>query len=88
VKPGDWVLDVRANVGHYSHRLSDLVGPAGRIFAFEPVRETFELLTANVARFAHANVTLLNVTASDTARTVGMTAPVRSDDASPTTTWE
>lgn len=28
--PGDWALDIGANVGHYAMRMSELVGTAGR----------------------------------------------------------
>jgi len=75
VGPGDWVLDVGANVGHYSGRMSDLVGKTGRVIAFEPVPQTFELLSANMARFATRNVTLLNVAASDSTSVIGMSVP-------------
>jgi FkbM family methyltransferase len=73
--PGDWVLDIGANVGHYTKRMSELVGPTGRVIAFEPVPDTFALLTANARLFAHANVSLLNVAASDCAGAVGMRIP-------------
>jgi FkbM family methyltransferase len=75
VGAGDWVLDIGANVGHYACRLSELVGLNGRVFAFEPMPATFELLAANAARFQHPNVTLLNVAASDTSGIVGMQVP-------------
>jgi FkbM family methyltransferase len=75
VRPGDWVLDVGANVGHYSSRLSELVGPTGRVFAFEPVPQTFEILAANMACCPIRNTTLLNVAASDAMGTVGMNIP-------------
>lgn len=65
VQAGDWAIDVGANVGNYSARLSQLVGPTGRVFSFEPVAETFELLTANMARLPYRNVSLFNVAASD-----------------------
>ena len=64
VAAGDWVMDVGANVGHYTARLSRLVGPAGRVLAFEPVPETFELLAANMAVAGARNVTLFNAAAS------------------------
>ena len=72
---GDWAIDVGANIGHYTKRFSDLVGPKGRVVAFEPVPATFELLAANAARFAFANVTLLNLAASDATQTVAMSVP-------------
>jgi FkbM family methyltransferase len=73
--PGDWVIDVGANVGHYTAKLSGLVGPAGRVLALEPVPSTFELLTHNSRRFPHPNVTLLNVAATDVAAELNMQVP-------------
>jgi FkbM family methyltransferase len=75
VGTGDWVLDLGANVGHYTAKLSRLVGASGRVLAFEPIRETFELLSANVARLPAQNVTLFNVAASDTTRLATMSIP-------------
>lgn len=75
VGPGDWVIDVGANFGNYAARLSELVGPTGRVFAVEPVFTTFEILAANMARLPLRNVTLLNVAASDVAGLVGMDVP-------------
>jgi FkbM family methyltransferase len=79
LSPGDLVLDVGANVGHYAMRMSDLVGAAGRVVAFEPVPDTFALLSANARLFAHANVTLLNVAASDRTTIAGVDIPLFSD---------
>ncbi len=76
VESGDWVLDLGANVGNYTARLSQLVGPTGRVLAVEPVPETFELLVANLARFPLRNVTLLNVAVSDSTKLAGMTVPI------------
>ncbi len=76
LKPGDWAIDVGANVGHYTKKFSDLVGPSGRVIAFEPVPATFELLSANAARFSNANVTLLNLAASDATCLISMTLPL------------
>jgi FkbM family methyltransferase len=76
VSPGDWVVDVGANVGHYTVRLSELVGSQGRVAAFEPVPETFELLAANVALLPSKNVTLINAAASDRAYVSSMSIPV------------
>jgi FkbM family methyltransferase len=75
IVPGDWVVDIGANVGYYTKRLSELVGPQGRVIAFEPVPETFSLLAANVQLFAHPNVTLVNAAVSDRLDLVGMSMP-------------
>lgn len=75
VSDGDWVLDIGANIGHYTARLSELVGRSGRVVAFEPVPTTFELLAANMARLPLSNVTLLNIAASDSTGIVGMSIP-------------
>jgi FkbM family methyltransferase len=75
VGPGDWALDVGANVGNYAARLSELVQAEGRVLALEPVPETFELLAANVGRFPIGNVTLLNIAASDRFGIQGMRMP-------------
>jgi FkbM family methyltransferase len=65
VADGDWAIDVGANFGSYSARLSELVGPTGRVISLEPLPGTFELLVANMALLPHQNMTLLNVAASD-----------------------
>jgi FkbM family methyltransferase len=75
LRPGDWALDVGANVGHYTMRMAEIVGPAGRVVAFEPIPDTFALLTENVRHAAHANVSLLNCAASERTATVGMEIP-------------
>lgn len=75
VKPGDWVIDAGANIGHYSLKLSRLVGEQGRVFAFEPVQDTFEQLAANATRFPHKNLTLFNVAVSDSESVLGMELP-------------
>lgn len=75
VRPGDNAIDIGANVGAFTVRLSELVGPKGHVWSLEPVPQTFELLTANVARCRWQNVTRLNVAASAEARLITMTVP-------------
>ena len=75
IQEGDWVLDVGANIGHYSYKLSEIVGDSGRVLAFEPINETFSLLAANVALFPIKNVSLINTAASETSAVLGMSVP-------------
>lgn len=75
IEAGDWVIDVGANVGHYTKRFSDLVASQGRVIAIEPVPYTFALLAANVSLFKYSNVTLLNLAASNRTAVVGIEIP-------------
>lgn len=75
VSRGDWVIDVGANVGQYTLRLSSLVGPEGRVIALEPMPETMALLSSNVLQAPGRNITLLNVAASATTGIVNMEMP-------------
>ena len=34
ITSGDWVIDIGANVGYYTKRFSELVGPHGRVIRF------------------------------------------------------
>jgi FkbM family methyltransferase len=73
IAPGDCVLDVGANLGVYTRRMSELVGPTGRVVSLEPVPTTFELLSANTADLG--NVTLIQAAAGIRSGTVHMTMP-------------
>jgi len=75
VKPGDFVIDIGANVGLYTARLTTLVGSSGHVFAFEPMPRTFHLLSHNARLFAHPNLTLWNAAASDRCGMAGMVMP-------------
>ena len=75
ITKGDWAIDIGANIGHYTKRFSELVGPQGRVIAFEPVPTTFSLLSANTERFPYHNVSLINAAVSDVTNVVGMSIP-------------
>lgn len=75
LRQGDWVLDIGANIGQYTVRFSELVGSEGRVIAFEPVPDTFDLLSSNVSFHGAQNVTLINAAASDSTKIVGVEIP-------------
>jgi FkbM family methyltransferase len=79
VRPGDWVLDIGANVGQYTLRLSDLVGMEGRVLAFEPIIETAELLIAMSRRARYRNITVFNTAVSDRAGVLSFRVPTSAD---------
>jgi FkbM family methyltransferase len=53
VRPGDVSIDIGANFGWYTTLLSQLVGPAGEVHAFEPVATIFGRLQASLALMGH-----------------------------------
>ena len=48
VKPNDFVLDIGANIGYYTILFSKLVGKNGKVFAFEPTKDYYNVLKSNL----------------------------------------
>lgn len=67
IKKGDSVLDIGANIGYYTLIFAQLVGSAGRVFAFEPDPENFALLQKNIEMNGYNNVTLVHKAVASTA---------------------
>lgn len=66
INKGDVVIDLGANIGYYTLLFADLVGPSGKVFAFEPEPKSFELLKKNVEINGYKNVTLIPKAISQT----------------------
>jgi len=60
LEAGDVVIDVGANVGYYTLIAAKLVGPQGRVYAFEPDPTAFALLTTNIELNGYTNVVAIN----------------------------
>jgi FkbM family methyltransferase len=56
LKPGDTVIDVGANIGHYTLLAASVVGPLGRIHAVECSPQTLTLLSNNIRQNKLQNV--------------------------------
>ena len=56
IQPGMNVIEAGANIGVYTLQLSRLVGPEGRVFAFEPDPHLFACLRENLGRARVTNV--------------------------------
>lgn len=54
--PGNIVIDIGANVGIYTMKLSQLVGYDGQVFAFEPIPVTYDILSNNIKKLGLNNV--------------------------------
>jgi FkbM family methyltransferase len=65
LRPGDVFLDFGANIGYFSLLAAHVVGPSGRVIAFEPVPSILAQMRANVAANGYANIDVQPVVASD-----------------------
>lgn len=51
IKPGMTVVDIGAHIGYYTSLFAKLVGPKGRVYAFEADSDNFLLLQKNTSRY-------------------------------------
>jgi FkbM family methyltransferase len=61
VKPGQFVLDIGANIGYTSAILARQVGPQGHVIAVEPLRLVYHQLCANLFLNGLSNVLPLHL---------------------------
>jgi FkbM family methyltransferase len=61
LKPGMVAVEVGANIGAHTVFLAQVVGPAGRVLAFEPQRILYQTMCANLALNHITNVDSRNV---------------------------
>jgi FkbM family methyltransferase len=81
VRAGEIAIDIGANFGLYSYHLDRAVGPAGRVYAFEPLpftSETFKVV-ARLLRFKR--VELIPKGCGEVAGPVQFTVPVQRNGA-------
>jgi FkbM family methyltransferase len=64
-RPGWIVLDIGANIGAHTLRFSKLVGPEGRVYAFEPMDYAYTKLIRNLSLNASANTQPARLALSD-----------------------
>lgn len=63
VKPGDYILDIGANIGFYAKLLSEFATSKGKVFCFEPDSQNFKYLEKNIKGID--NIILFNKAVSD-----------------------
>lgn len=63
--PGDIALDIGAHVGFFTILFRLAVGASGRVFAFEPLAETYRRLLGNVIKNGFTNVLPLPLAVAD-----------------------
>jgi FkbM family methyltransferase len=68
-QPGDLVFDVGAHAGFTACMLAKIVGPQGKVIAFEPDRQTLAYLKRNIAELDLTNVTIVPKAMDATSKT-------------------
>ena len=71
VKPGMTVWDVGANAGFYTLAFSKLVGPTGRVFAFEPLGDNIQKLNCHIRLNKLINTTVVQMALGDSSGLCG-----------------
>ena len=49
LKPGDTAIDVGGHIGFFTMQMAAMVGPSGRVYAFEPLDSNADLLERSIA---------------------------------------
>lgn len=70
IAPGMTVLDIGANIGIYTEFLAKLVGPSGRVVAFEPEQRNVERLRDATRKYKQVEV--VNAAVSDHSGTLSL----------------
>ncbi len=70
ISEGDTVVDAGAWIGGYTVPMCELVGNEGMVYAFEPNKEAWECLYANISKFV--KVLCYNVALGDKEQGVGL----------------
>lgn len=68
LKEGQTFVDVGANIGYYSILASKLVGDKGRVFAFEPAPDCYQVLLKNIELNNCKNITPIRKASSSEAK--------------------
>ncbi len=68
IKPGDVYIDVGAHFGYFSLLAAKLCGADGKVYAFEPAKNTYAVMKQNTAQFA--SIIPLHNAVSDTEETI------------------
>jgi FkbM family methyltransferase len=68
VRSGDVFIDIGSNIGYFSLLASSIVGPTGRVYAFEPTSYAFNKMLLNISLNSFTNIFPSKLAISDTAR--------------------
>lgn len=72
LRPGMTFLNVGANIGIYALLAAEMVGPMGKVFAFEPSKESYKRLINNIELNGYACVVAENLAVADCSKVVAV----------------
>jgi FkbM family methyltransferase len=75
LRPGDWFVDVGANMGYFTLLAAKIVGRDGLVVAFEPSPGNLNLLTQNIALNEVSNVLVVASALGDETGLMRLTVP-------------
>jgi FkbM family methyltransferase len=75
IREGDTVVDIGANHGYFAMLMSRMVGPSGRVLAFEAFPDTYASLMRNLTTNDIRNVDARQVAVADRRGTLAMAVP-------------
>ncbi len=81
-EPGSVVIDAGAHIGTHSLALAHIVGPAGRVYAFEPQRKIYRELVRNMRLNEANNVVPLRFALGDEAGIIEMNPATAANEGS------
>lgn len=76
IQSGNVIIDIGANIGMYTLLASDLAGSTGKVYAFEPSKETFAVLNKNIEGNNKKNVSTHQLALSNKREKVSLRVPV------------
>lgn len=80
VKPGSTVIDAGAHIGVHTISLAKLVGPEGRVYAFEPQKKVYRELVYNLRLNAVANAVPLRYALGRSAGVIEMSPALEGNE--------
>ncbi len=76
-RKGDTIIEIGANIGTETVGFSDIVGPDGKVVAFEPVPLAVDSLRLVATKFRYSNVEIISCAIADRDGTVCMRVPAK-----------
>jgi len=80
IKPGDFILDIGANIGFHTLYFAQLTGNMGKVTAFEPVSHNYAALKKNIELNKYTNITSYNIALSNKNEQIKIQADLKSNN--------